>query len=358
MGRSVRNIIITARAPRMNCNRVNLRLRRLVPLLMFGLLGCSLIPVPLPTATPTPAATPTFPPPASSINATPGSSENPLILALAPSSQSSADVLTAGKDLSALLEKATGYKFEPVIPPNETELVKAFGNGNADIGVLSPYAYLLASNQSFAQAAFARQEGATSFYGAQFIVQSGAGFTAFYDPDTKENSVDSAVALLQFQNKKPCWTDELSPSGYVVPLGYLGEAGVTIQKPAFLASHTSVVRAIYSGGICDFGATYVDARQYPGFQDAFPDVMKKVIVIWQIPPIIPYETIVVVHDMNVDMRRSLTRAIVDLMSSPDGKSAMQTLYGFNALQVVQDSQYDEFRKAVKASGLDLTTLVK
>jgi ABC-type phosphate/phosphonate transport system substrate-binding protein len=86
--------------------------------------------------------------------------------------------------------------------------------------------------------------------------------------------------------------------------------------------------------------------------------MKKVIVIWQIPQIIPYETLVYIHGMDENQRRSLIRAFVDIMTSADGKSAMQTLYGFDAMQVVQDGQYEDFRKAVKASGLDIAGLIK
>ncbi len=62
--------------------------------------------------------------------------------------------------------------------------------------------------------------------------------------------------------------------------------------------------------------------------------------------------------MTEDMRRALLRAFVDLLTTTDGKSAMQTLYGIDAMQVTQDSQYEDFRRAVKASGLDLSTLVK
>ncbi len=332
--------------------------RFFLPLIVLGLLSCNLVPALLPISTPTIPPTPAPTSTASLPDGTPGTTQNPLLLALPPSPQPSQDVLTAGKTLTSLLAKATGYKIQAVIPPDETALVKAFGNRDADIGKLSPYAYLLANNQEYAEAALAREDNGKIFYGAQYIVQNGSGFTAFFDPISEENSVDSGVALPQFKDKKPCWTDELSPSGYVVPLGLLGEASVPVQKPAFLASHASVVRAVYAGGICDFGATYVDARAYPGLQDAFPDVLKKVVVVWRIPPIIPYETIVYAHDMQEDMRRNLTRAFVDLMSVPNGKSAMDTLYGFSALQVVQDSQYDEFRKAVKASGLDLATLIK
>jgi len=89
---------------------------------------------------------------------------------------------------------------------------------------------------------------------------------------------------------------------------------VQVLAPAFVAGHPTVVRAVYAGGICDFGATYIDARVYPGLEDKYPDIMKKVVVIWQIPPIIPYETLVYVQGMDENQLRLLTRAFVDIMS--------------------------------------------
>jgi len=81
-------------------------------------------------------------------------------------------------------------------------------------------------------------------------------------------------------------------------------------------------------------------------------------VVWRTPNIIPYETLVFASNTNNDMRRILIRAFVDAMDTPDGSSAMQTLYGIAAMQVAQDGQYQDFRKAIKASGLDLKNLVK
>jgi phosphate/phosphite/phosphonate ABC transporter binding protein len=291
-------------------------------------------------------------------NAALGTDKNPLILALPPSTQQVPSVLAASKTLTALLERSTGYKFVSVLPSNELDLVNAFGMHNAHIGVLSPIGYLLASGQGYVAAAFARQQNGNSFYGAQFIARSDAGFISYYDPIKDQDIVDATVALPQFNGKKPCWTDERSPSGYIVPLGFLNEAGAHVLAPAFVAGHPTVVRAVYAGGICDFGATYIDARTYPGLEDQYPDVMKKIDVIWRVPPIIPYDTLVFAHGMDVDQRRSLMRAFVDIMSADPGKSVMQTLYGFDAMQVVQDSQYEDFSNAVIASGLDLTTLVK
>ncbi len=146
-------------------------------------------------------------------------------------------MLAAGNTLTSLLEKETGYKFVSVIPPDETELIKAFGMKDADIGVLSPAGYLLASGQGSVEAAFAREQAGKVFYGAQLIARSDAGFISYYDPIKDENSADAPVALAQFNDKKPCWTDERSPSGYVVPLGFLSGAGVQTLTPAFLAGH-------------------------------------------------------------------------------------------------------------------------
>lgn len=331
-------------------------MKKFLPLLLLGLLACGLLPTPQPA--PAPTATATFTPTAPAPDAVLGSAKNPLILALAPSARPATDVISAGNALKSQLEKSTGFKIIVAAPPSESELVKAFANGNAHIGVLSPFGYLMANNAGKADAAFARQRETGIFYGAQFIVQGEAGFTSYFDSIKNENTADASIALAQFADKKPCWTDNLSPSGYVVPLGILGEANVKPLNPAFVSGHPTVVRAVYAQGICDFGATYIDARAYPGLENEFPDVMKKVIVVWRTPPIIPYETLVFAHGMNIDTRRALERAFVDAMSAPEGKSAMQKLYGFDAMQIAQDGQYDEFRKAVKASGLDLKNLLK
>ncbi len=330
-------------------------------LFLVGLAGCGLFPNPQPLASPVPTlagGTPTATPFASAPTAVPGDINNPLILALAPAPRLDPNALNASKLLIAQLEKSSGYRFVAIAPTSETELIHRFQNGDAHIGVLSPFGYLLASEDGRLNAAFSRQQNGSTFYGAQFIVRSDAGFLPYFDMVKNENTADASTALAQFKNKKPCWSDAFSPSGYVVPLGFLNKAGVPITDPAFVAGQPTVVRAVYARGVCDFGATYIDARTYPGLEDPFPDVMKKVLVVWHTPNIIPYETLAFAGSLNNDMRRILIRAFVDTMDTPDGSSALQTLFGIAGMQVAQDGQYQDFRKMVKASGLDLKSLVK
>jgi len=143
-------------------------MKRLLPLVLLGLIACSLpinlgaISTPTAAPTPVPSVTPNTDS-SSSPDAPLGTENNPLILALPPSTVQVPSVLTASKTLTALLERSTGYKFVSVLPSNELDLVSAFGVHNAHIGVLSPIGYLLASGQGYVDAAFARQQMGTVF---------------------------------------------------------------------------------------------------------------------------------------------------------------------------------------------------
>jgi hypothetical protein len=45
------------------------------------------------------------------------------------------------------------------------------------------------------------------------------------------------------------------------------------------------------------------------------------------------------------------------MLTPDGKSAMETVYGIDQLQIAEDTLYDPFEKIVDASDLSLQDLL-
>ena len=188
--------------------------------------------------------------------------ENPLILALPPSANSPEQIAAARLIASQFTER-TGYAVVTVIPDSYAELVDAIEKGNAHIVLLDPYAYVLAYKKDLVRAAYALLEDGNDQYGAQFIATRKGGFTSYFDPLTQQNTADAKTALAQFKDKKPCWSDETSPSGYVIPLGFLNKNQVARRPAAFVEGHPTVVRSLYAGGICDFGATYIDARKFP-----------------------------------------------------------------------------------------------
>ncbi|GAB1469634.1 hypothetical protein MASR2M66_05110 [Chloroflexota bacterium] len=327
---------------------------------LLSTLGCSFplqVTRTIPTETPTsqPTLTPTQAP-----LATPelGSDQNPLILALAPSSHPTEALISAGDMLAAYLEARTGYRVVTVVPASEAALIEALKKGNAHIASLSPYGFVFAREQETVTALLARVRQGEMLYGAQIIINREGEFTAYFDEERGENTTDAVTALKQFTDKKPCWSDAVSPSGYVVPLGLLNQAQVTTRAGAFLEGQPNVVRGVYADDICDFGGTFIDARASPTLEADYPDVMGRVRVAWRTANIIPYENISVSLSLPFDARRNIQRAFIDFMSTPEGKAAMQTIYGFDEMLPVEDAAYAEFIALVKASGLGLSDLIK
>lgn len=340
---------------------ITMRGRRIATALVLALLvgACSLPALPF-IAQPTPATSPTpIPLPTPADRTEPlGTEKNPVVFALQPTIQPSPDAIAAANALVARLQSTTGYRIVAVVPQTERDLVDGFGKGNAHIAVLSPFAYLVAHQAGNADAAFVRTVNGNGFYGTQFLARADSNFTSYYDAATASTTADAPAALSQLDGRKPCWTDQLSPSGYAIPLGYLAQAKAIPGTAAVLAGQGAVVRAVYAGGICDFGATYVDAREYPGIADALPDLSTRVSVIWRSPAIIPYDSMVFAHRMPEDMRRAFLRAFADEVASPKGRKAMQTLYSFDAMRIVLDNEYDAFAAVAAQSGLDPNSLIR
>ena len=332
----------------------------LLTITLLFTLGCSFpfqvtfgTPTATPTLTPTPAATQ-----APLSTPEPGTEQNPLILALAPNPHPNDAIISAGDTLAAFIEKQTGYRVVTVIPASEEALVNDLAKGNAHIASLTPYAFVLAHENGSVNALLARVRNGEMFYGAQILINRENVFTAYYDEERADNTTDALSALKQFADKKPCWSDETSPSGYVVPLGLLNQYQVQTRAGAFLEGQPNVVRGVYAADICDFGATFVDARNSPILEADYPDVMDKVRVAWRIPEIIPYENISMAASLPFEMRRSVQRSLIDFMVTADGKAVMQTIYGFDEMLPIEDASYAEFIKYVNASGLNLLDLIE
>lgn len=286
-----------------------------------------------------------------------GTFENPLILALPPGSSGNAERVEAGKAFAEQLSEVTGYTFVVVAPESYVKLVEAIGKGNAHVAVLSPYAYALAYEKGFANAAFASLKSGGKTYGAQFVARTDAGFQSYFDAQTGENITDAVTALSQFRDKKPCWPDEVSPSGYAMPSGILAHNDILLRPPAFVQGQPTVVRAVYVGGICDFGATYIDARAFPAVLDEYPDVLEKVEVIWQIPAIIPYEVLAIAHNMSPEIAQAIRDALFRITGMQAGRRVLGQAYGIEEWERITDTFYEEFRLYLDASDVDLESVL-
>ena len=288
-----------------------------------------------PTETPVPLAptldkTPLLP------TAELGLAENPLILALAPSANSP-EQINAAREIANQLMEQTGYVVVTIAPDSYADLIDALENGNAHIVLLDPLSYALAYQKGLVLAQFAVvQDDGKIKYGAQFLAPRKGGFISYFDNEVGENSASPEIALAQFNDKKPCWSEETSPSGYVIPLGLLNQAQVQTRPAAFVGGQTTVVRSLYVGGICDFGASYVDARKFPSLENEYPDLVEQVLVIWRTPEIIPYEVLAFSTQVPQNTRDLFASLIPAIFQTDSGNAAFQTAYGIKSLQAVND----------------------
>ena len=331
----------------------------LIIFVFIFIISCSLpqVNVAQATETPIPAVTPTdtAPPPLPTPEL--GLPENPLILALAPSSNTQVQI-DAAKVIAAQFTERTGYAVVTVIPDSYTALVDALEKGNAHIVLLDAFSYELAYQKGLVQAVFATITDGKATYGSQFIASRKGGFESYFDPIAQTNTAEASIALAQFADKKPCWSDETSPSGYVFPFGFLNQNQIQTRAAAFVQGHPTVVRSVYLGGICDFGATYIDARKFPSLEDQYPDLMEQVIVVWQIPEIIPYSVLAFSTKIPQSMRDLFTNIVPALMQTTDGKAAFKAAYDIEELLPVNDAYFAEFHEYVDESRLELSALVK
>jgi len=187
-------------------------------------------PTKAPVATEAPAATE---PPAPQPTEAPkelGTAENPIIIALAPSA--TAEQLTVGGEaIAAKMKELTGLTYSVIIPNSYTALIEAMASGNAHIGFMPTLAYLLGKQAGAMDVKLVVVRNGSDFYGAQFIAHKDMGFTPYFDPNTNTDTADAATALAQFEGKRPCFTDPLSVSGYVIPFGVLKNKGLILRPP-------------------------------------------------------------------------------------------------------------------------------
>jgi phosphonate transport system substrate-binding protein len=284
-----------------------------------------------------------------------GTSDNPIVVAFEPSATSQ-EITAGGQELLDLLSQETGLTFKGEIPTSYAALTEAMGSGNAQIGWMATFAYILAHQKGYADVALITNRFGSDHYGAQFIARADAGFTPAANTPATEADIST---LEQFKGKRPCFADPQSTSGYVIPLIFLKKAGLTdadILNPVITQGHTQTVRAVYAGGICDYGATFVDART--SVTTDLPDAMDKVIVVFQTPALIPNDNMSYAPDMPQDLRDQITAGIMKIADTEAGKKALNDLYQIGGLVQVDDTVYDEFRSYLEASGIDLSQYVK
>ncbi len=267
----------------------------IIALAVLGLLTVLLVSAcgsnrPRPTpALPTLTLTATFPP---TLTPTPeplGTDKHPFVIGLVTETDDP-QIAAAAAELANRISALANVRVIGRVFPSYSQLLEAMGAGEVHATWLPPLTYLHASREGLAEVALLTNHFGVYQYGTQFLANVSSDFTPFFDPISGLSSSDAATALQQFTDRRPCWFDEQSASGYILPAGLLRLNNILTQPAVLAQSHTAIIRALYIKGVCDFGATFSisgDPRTASAVQDDLPDVMNRVIIIWRTEAVIP-----------------------------------------------------------------------
>jgi phosphonate transport system substrate-binding protein len=326
-------------------------------LMSFLLVSCQDATIKTPTRTP--RATSTFAPTSTPTPEPSGSKNNPLIIGFV-SETHDLKITTAANQLAAQLTSSSGYTVISQVFTSYHDLISSLQGGTVQISWLPPLTYIYAYQNNAADVAMVTNHFGVYQYGSQFLANSDNNFKSYFDPTHNQNTANAAAALAQFKGLKPCWVDLQSASGYIVPASILLENGVNFQPGVVTQSSTSVVRALYIKGICDYGVTFSvsgDPRTSSEVLQDLPDAMDKVVIIWRSDPIIPNLNLSFIPSVPKEIRDNIVSTLQDLIITGQGKKIISDAnnYDIQDLKIVDDSIYDPLRAAISRAGIDLQT---
>ena len=270
-----------------------------------------------------------------------GSPENPIIVVFVPSGEMER-VTAGGEAVAELMAEETGYSIQSTVATSYAAAIEAMGAGEAHVAMLATFAYLLANEKYGVDVALVSERYGTPYYKGQIVVGADTGIETLGD----------------LAGRSACWVDVASTSGYIIPRVMLQAAGVDpdtdLAEQVEAGSHDLVITAVYNGD-CDFGASYVDARDT--LAENFPDVYDRVLVIAESPEI-PNDGVQFAKDVPDEVRQNLVAGFLALTETEEGLEAIDIAYNWGGLVEKDDSFYDGFRATLDASGVDIGELAE
>ena len=270
-----------------------------------------------------------------------GTEENPIVMSFVPSGDTQ-DIIASGDTLATLLSGSTGLVVQSNVGTDFSSVREAMCAGQAHIGWLNTFNYVLANEQCGVDAGLVTSRFDATTYAGQIIVAADSGIESLED----------------LNGKVMCWVDPASTSGYIIPRIMLAAEGIdpdtAFSETIEAGSHNNVVTQVYNGD-CDAGATFADART--GIEEEFPDVLEKVVVLATTSDI-PNDSVSFIADFPAETRATIVSALLEIAGTPEGQEALNTLYNIEGLLEADDSFYDVFRADLSRAGINIEDLAQ
>ena len=265
-----------------------------------------------------------------------GTEKNPIVWAFVPSGETG-KVSAGAQSVADLLHAKTGLFFKTFVATDYVGVIEAMKATppKAQMASLATAAYILAADQKAAQAALVSVRNGSAFYKGMIITR----------PDT------GIKTLADLKGKTFARVDPLSASGWIIPSLMLKAAGINLDSDIKIldaGSHPGV------NGQADAGACFVDARTL--LQKDHGDVMDKVVIVAESANI-PNDGVQFAPSLAQATKDQIVDALLTIMTTPEGKTAINTAYQWTALEKHDDTFYDSFRQVLQAAGVTADVLM-
>jgi phosphonate transport system substrate-binding protein len=270
-----------------------------------------------------------------------GTEDNPIVMSFVPSGDTQ-EIIASGDQLAEMITEKTGLVVQANVGTDFAAVREAMGAGQAQIGWLNTFNYVLANEKYGVDVGLVTQRFGLTYYTGQLNVRADSGITSLED----------------LKGKVMCWVDPNSTSGYIIPRIMLQANGIDpdtdFANTVEAGSHNNVITAVYNGD-CDVGASYDDARS--SIEEDYPDV-KDVVVVLATTTEIPNDTVAFTKDFPAEMREEIVNALLEISASEEGQAALENLYSIEALVAADDSFFDGFRADLSKAGIDIESLAE
>jgi len=263
-----------------------------------------------------------------------------IVWAFVPS-ENSQTVLDSAQAIAKLVSDKTGFKIKTFVATEFAGVVEAMCNGQAQMGALNTFSYILASSRKCADVGLVSVRNNSTSYRGQIITKADSGIKTLAD----------------LKGKTFCRPDPLSTSGWIIPSILLKankiDPATDLRQVVDVGGHDAVVENVYNSN-CDAGATFDDARG--NVEKKYPDVRDKVVVI-AYSAAIPNDTVSFAPAMDAKQRATIVKALLEIVADKANADVIKKVYNWTGLAEAKDAFFDDFRQSLDAAGVKVEALM-
>lgn len=239
--------------------------------------------------------------------------------------------------LADMLTEEIGVKVEGFTATNYVGVVEGLGSGQVDFGIIPPFAYVLANEESNAEVILtAVDDKGEAQYQSEFLVRKDSGIESFED----------------VKGKIVAFVDPSSTSGYLFPGAHLINEGIDIEEDIeymYSGGHDKSIQLLLNGDV-DVIASFTDIRER--YLDEFPEALEETEILGHTDNI-PFISVTTKADMDPELQEKIQNALLKLGETEEGRQLLPELFNIHGFVKATDEDYEIIRTTAETMNVDL-----